>query len=81
MDNINHTGDFLEKKQLTIIDVNKWKTRSAYQGKQGEIYLDCSKCNLIINIEDFAATKKVFMEKFRRVSHVIENTIIQMILD
>ncbi|MDA1526343.1 hypothetical protein PDJ99_24730 [Bacillus cereus] len=59
----NNSGDFSKKNQLTIVSVNQWKTRSAYQDKQGEIYLDCSKCNLIIHIKDFASTKKGFYGK------------------
>ncbi|WP_144650646.1 hypothetical protein [Bacillus cereus] len=71
MGNNNHIGVLLEKNQLTIIAINQCKTRSTYPDKQGEIYLDCSKCNLMIHIKGFVSTKKVFMEKFPRIRHVI----------
>ncbi|MGH0601596.1 hypothetical protein [Bacillus mycoides] len=39
--------------ELTVIDVNKRKTRKAYTDQHGSLYLECGKCKEIKSIDDY----------------------------
>lgn len=39
--------------ELTIIEVNKRKTRKAYSDKNGSIYLECGQCKEVKSVDDY----------------------------